>query len=416
MSDATALPRLLAGIHPHRRLTLAQHRAVHGPLPSHRGDAGGLVDALADAALCGRGGAAFPTAAKVAAVARARGRALVLVNGGEGEPMSRKDRVLLESAPHLVLDGTLAAAHAVRAREAILGVPADAHAARASLLAALAERDDFARVRVRVQPVPRRYLAGEESALARFVGGGPLRPTVTPPRPSERGVRGRPTLVQNVETLAHVALVARHGGAWFRAIGTRELPGSALVTLGGAVRRPSVYEIATGMRLADLLAAAGEAAEPLRAVLVGGYFGRWHDAATARELTLDRALGSGVVVALGESACPAAELARSTSWLAGQSAGQCGPCVHGLAALADALERLVAGRADDGVAARLVRWSGQLEGRGACHLPGGVAGYVRSGLTTFRPELEDHHRLGRCDACTAVPVLSTPRALEAIVA
>jgi NADH:ubiquinone oxidoreductase subunit F (NADH-binding) len=250
----------------------------------------------------------------------------------------------------------------------------------------------------------------------RFAGGGPLRPTLTPPRPFERGVRGRPTLVQNVETMAHIALVARHGSRWFRALGSPQLPGSALVTLSGAVARPGVYEIETGMPFADLLAGAGGPSEPLRAVLLGGYFGRWHAAEAIDELALDRGLGSGVVVALGASACPAAELARTTGWLAGQSAGQCGPCVHGLAALADALARLVAGRADDDVLARIVRWSGQIEGRGACHLPGGVAGYVRSGLRTFARELADHHRYGRCEACAAAPVLRTPAAIEALAA
>jgi NADH:ubiquinone oxidoreductase subunit F (NADH-binding) len=410
MTDATGLPRLLAGVRGERRLTLGEHLAIHGPLPV-RSAGRGLIAALADAGLRGRGGGGFPTAAKLEAVARAGRRPVVLVNGGEGEPMSRKDRLLLEAAPHLVLDGALAAAAAVGAREAIVCAPVDAHAAQASLRTALAERDDAAGVSV--QPVPRRYLAGEESALARFAGGGPLRPTVTPPYPSERGVGRRPTLVQNVETLAHVALIARRGGAWFRALGSARLPGSALVTLSGAVARPGVYEIAADMRVADLIGAAGGPTEPLRAVLLGGCFGRWHPGASVAELPLEHALGSGVVVALGESACPAAELARSATWLASQSAGQCGPCVHGLAALADTLERLVGGRADDGAFARIARWSGQLDGRGACGLPGGAAGYVRSGLHTFAAELEDHHRNGRCEACTAPPVLDTPVAVEA---
>jgi len=412
MTDARTLPRLLAGVRHRRRLTLPEHVAVHGPAPA-RVEADALIAALAEAGLRGRGGAAFPTATKLEAVARAR-RPIVLVNGGEGEPMSGKDRLLLECAPHLVLDGALAAAQAVGARELIVCVPEDAHAAHAALTAALAERDDAGGVHV--QPVPRRYLAGEESALVRFASGGPLRPTLTPPRPSERGVRRRPTLVQNVETLAHLALVARHGAAWFRSLGSPELPGSALVTLSGAVTRPGVYEVATGMPLADLIASAGGPAEPLRAVLLGGYFGRWHAAGALAELTLDRGLGSGVVVALGASACPAAELARTTAWLASQSAGQCGPCVHGLAALADALTRLVAARADDDALARVARWSGELAGRGACHLPDGVAVYVRSGLHTFAHELADHHRYGRCEACGAVPVLRTPIPLEELAA
>lgn len=415
MTEATAgLPRLLAGVGRHRRVSLGRHLAVHGPLPPAAGDPDRLIPALAESGLRGRGGAAFPTATKVEAVARRRGRSVVLVNGGEGEPMSRKDRVLLATVPHLVLDGALVAARAVGAREVIVAVPEHAGSAQASLRAAIDERDDAGDVRV--EPVPRRYLAGEESALTRFAGGGPLKPTLTPPRPADRGVRRRPTLVQNVETMAHVALVARHGGAWFRAVGTPELPGSALATPAGAVARPGVYEIPTGMRVGDLLRSAGGATEPLRAVLVGGYFGLWVDAAAALDLPLDRRLGSGVVVALGRSACPAAELARSVAWLAGESAGQCGPCLHGLAALADAVDRLVGGRADDRVLDRIARWSGQVEGRGACHLPDGVVRYLRSGLEVFAAELADHHRHGPCDACAAPPVLSTPHVEEAIAA
>ncbi|UGS36799.1 NADH-ubiquinone oxidoreductase-F iron-sulfur binding region domain-containing protein [Capillimicrobium parvum] len=408
MTPARGLPRLTAGLARRVRLDLDAHLAVHGPLDLDARAPGALIDATAEAGLRGRGGAGYPTARKLAAVARGR-RPIVVVNAAESEPLSRKDGVLLEAVPHLVLDGALAAARAVGAREIVLAIPAGAGRAHASLADAVADRPDTRGVTI--AGVPRRYLAGEESALVRHLGGGPLRPQVVPPRPAQRGLRGRPTLVQNAETLAHLALVARHGGAWFRALGSAARPGSALVTLTGAIARPGVYEIATGTPLAAVADAAGGTTEPARGVLIGGYFGAWSATAAAWDAPLDATLGSGVLCVLGESACPVAELSRATSWLAGESAGQCGPCVHGLAAIAGALQALQEGTPDQRTTSRIARWTGQVEGRGACHLPDGVARFVRSGLALFAAEIEDHRRHGPCAACSRVPVLETPSAI-----
>ena len=161
-------------------------------------------------------------------------------------------------------------------------------------------------------------MSGEETALIQFLNGGPPKPTFTPPRPFERGVGGAPTLVQNVETLAHLALIARFGPAWFRELGTATEPGTTLVTISGAVARPGIHEVARGAPLRELIAAAGGATEHISAYLVGGYFGTWFADAAADELLLhdeDLArrgggLGAGVVVALPASTCAVAEVAR----------------------------------------------------------------------------------------------------------
>jgi NADH:ubiquinone oxidoreductase subunit F (NADH-binding) len=393
------LPRLLA-------------RADRRPA-THRGEQ--LIEAVAAAGLLGRGGAAFPTAVKLRAVAGARrGRRALVVNAAEGEPLSAKDRVLLERAPDLVLDGALLAAEAVGAREIVVAVKRSAAPAQDAVSRALAGRPDTRDVRLGV--VPDGYVTGEESALLHALNGGPATPTLVPPRPYERGLGRRPTLVSNAETLAHVALIARHGPDWFRELGTPEHPGSALVTVAGAVAAPGVQEIALGTPIERVLATAGGASEPLRAVLVGGYYGTWLTAETAAATTLDdpslrrrgAALGAGIVVALPGTACAAAEVARVVRWMAGESAGQCGPCVHGLDAIAGAVESLVAGTATRDVLARLERWGGQVERRGACHHPNGVVRFLRSALDVFAPELEDHRQHGPCDACLARPVLAVP--------
>ena len=154
---------------------------------------------------------------------------MVVANGTEGEPVSSKDKLLLQSAPHLVLDGVVLAAEAVGARRAIICVEEAARRARLSVEAAIDERraTRFDPVEIELGATPSGYVVGEESALVRWLNGGPAKPTFVPPRPFEKGVGGRPTLVQNVETLAHLALLARYGPDWFRAIGTPGHTGSA---------------------------------------------------------------------------------------------------------------------------------------------------------------------------------------------
>jgi NADH:ubiquinone oxidoreductase subunit F (NADH-binding) len=402
--------RLLAGLAARGPVGLDRHLAVHGPMPRVTSE---LVGEVTRAGLRGRGGAGFPAGIKLAAVAEGR-RPVVVVNGTEGEPMSAKDRALLRRTPHLVLDGALAAAEAVGAREVLLCAPPEANAVVA---AALAERGAASRREPRVtlaQSAPG-YVAGEETAVIAHLEGRAARPRVTPPRPAEQGYRKRPTLVQNVETLAHIGLIARHGAAWFRERGTPDRPGTTLVTISGAVRAPGVYEVASGVPLAELSRIAGGVTEPTRALLVGGYFGAWVDG-HGSGLTLDdadlrghgAAVGAGVVVVLGDSACPVAETARLAAYMAGESAGQCGPCVHGLGALAGVLDRFATARTAPGDGERLVRWTEMVRGRGACAHPDGVTRMLASATRLFRTDLEEHARHGPCSGCGGPSTLVLP--------
>ncbi len=413
--DRAVLPRLLSGISAGGQMSLRQHLEIHGEIPAGHGrrhrrrNAAGLIESVERAGLRGRGGSAFPTAVKMRAVAAARRRGIVVANGGEGEPASLKDRLLLEALPHLVLDGGSFAAAAVGAGELIVCVPQSASAARASLTQALRERERerYDAVTTRLVLVPDRYLAGQESALVSHLNGGPGLPTLTPPMPFERGVKQRPTLVNNVETLAHVALIARNGSAWFRELGAPGEPGSTLVTLSGAVAYPGVYEIEHGTSLTDLLEAAGGQTSEIAALLLGGYSGTWLPGSLAGTLTLSAeqlaphgaSLGAGIVVALSEDACGVAETARIARWLAEQTAGQCGPCVHGLNAIARAVEELAAGAAASGTERRIARWASMVQRRGACAHPDGAVRFISSALDVFAEELADHARNGPCRAC-----------------
>jgi NADH:ubiquinone oxidoreductase subunit F (NADH-binding) len=425
------LPRLLLGIDADRALSLKEHLSVHGALPQGAGRRrlglrasvnGALIEEVERSGLRGRGGASFPTAAKMRAVAAGKGRPLVVVNATEGEPASVKDRVLLQSLPHLVLDGAVLAAGALRADEAIVCV-CQSNSGIGSVERAIAERRTLGEaVKLRFSVVPNGYVTGQESALVQHLSGGPALPTFTPPMPFQRGVDGRPTLISNAETLAHLALIGRHGAQWYRELGIPSQPGSTLLTLCGPVAHPGVYEIEHGASLSSLIDAAGGFSAPVRAMLIGGYAGTWIDAEAMHRLALSDEhlapfgafIGAGVVALLSTEACPVAETARLMGWLADQSAGQCGPCVNGLHAIATLFSQVAEGGGGRGAAQSLARLISLTRGRGACRHPDGAVRLVESAAQVFGQELSDHARHGACAACRRpaelpLPAWSEPR-------
>ncbi|MBK3573732.1 NADH-quinone oxidoreductase subunit E [Streptomyces sp. MBT65] len=397
-TDVYMSPRLLAP--GGTAADLATHELRYGSLSY--GDPDGLLRTVAESGLTGRGGAAFPTYRKLVAVAdasRRTGRAPVVVaNGAEGEPASRKDKTLLRLSPHLVLDGLQLAARAVGAGEAHLAVEDGA----SYLESALAQRGNDP-LPVRVVRLPKRFLSGQASALAQYVSGNAPLPRHQRPPVRERGVHKAPTLVQNVETLAHLALVARYGADWFRSAGTPTQPGSTLCTLHVPNREVRVVEAPFGLPLNRLLPLRGTSA-----VLVGGYHGTWIPTAEAAQRTLDAGdLGAGVLAALPTDRCGVAETARVLRYLALQSAGQCGPCLNGLPRIASAFQTLATPGPQADTRENVARWSGLVEGRGACHHPDGTVRLVRSALITFAAELDAHAR-GLCTATDRTPLLPIP--------
>jgi NADH:ubiquinone oxidoreductase subunit F (NADH-binding) len=421
-SGPAGLPRLLKAIPAQGAMSLPDHLDVHDypPLARNRREhrsASTLIESIERAGLRGRGGAAFPTGVKMRAVANERGRAVVVINAAEGEPASMKDRTLLQALPHLVLDGGALAAQAVGAEEAILCVPESI--ALEGPERAIAERSEQlgeGAPRMRLATVPDRYVAGQETALVNHLGGGPALPTFTPPLPFQRGLGRRPTLVSNVETLAHVALIARHGAEWFRELGTAGEPGSALITLSGAVAYPGVYEIEQGSSLSSLIDAAGGTTAQPRALLFGGYAGAWVDAELLHGLALSdehlaphgASLGAGVVLLLSKDACGVAETARVTRWLAQQSARQCGSCLHGLDALATSIEEVASGAARGKARQRIAYFASLARGRGACSHPDGAVRLIVSALEVFAADFADHAKHGICDACRRPGELPLP--------
>lgn len=384
-------PRLLAASSP----TLAAHQSRYGDLASHK--PGRLLAELELSGLTGHGGAGFPAWRKMATAVEGR-NPIVVANAAEGEPASSKDATLLEVSPHLVLDGLQLAAEALGAREAHLYV----RVGRAENAArkALAERRGRDRVDVKVTQASGHFLDGEESAVISALEGRVALPRDKRAPAAVAGLRSRPTLLHNVETLAHLALIARYGSAWFRQAGTAAEPGTFLATVSGDVVSPAVVESGYGVPLPDLFAAVGGATGILQAVLIGGYHGAWVPlkAGSSTDIRISRAglkghgatPGAGVVIGLRADSCGLAGTAKVLNYLAAQSARQCGPCLNGLPALAATMTSLALGRASKDATVRIEALASLVERRGACHHPDGTVRLARTALQAFAPDVRAH--------------------------
>lgn len=377
----------------------AIHEQTFGPLVLEAIDAD-FISVLEQSGLTGRGGAAFASWRKLAATDQGRGGALlaakpaVIANGAEGEPLSFKDKTLLAHAPHLVIDGLLIAGRAVSASLLYIYTTS---AAMPAVVAAVAERHDARKIKV--VKAPESFISGEASAVVNSIANGIALPLDNRRRLSESGVKGRPTLVLNVETLAHVALIARHGVGWFRSRGSERDPGTRLVSVSGHCAE-QLLEVAGDASLVSILGRAGVDRSDVRAVLVGGYHGQW-----VRPLDFSLSPsgpsgqvvrpGAGVLHVLSTGDCGLQATARILSYLAGESAKQCGPCMFGLPAMARVMDALAQGDRDPGLVGELQRLAKQVGGRGACHHPDGTLRLVASALETFSDDVQAHLS-GRC--------------------
>ena len=401
---------------------LGRHLEVHGALPVRgrvkRGHAGPLVATVEQSGLAGRGGGWFPTGRKMHAVVSAartsRKDPVVVVNAMEGEPAAGKDAVLVQRNPHLVLDGAVLGAEAVGASVAYV-VAHRGSKAFSTLEKAAVERGFADGVELRVLAGPDRYVSSEESALAHFVGEGIALPVTVPPRVFESGVRRRPTFLSNAETFAHLAMIARHGADWFHSVGDTALPGTTLITVSGAVGSPGVVEVPTGTTIRQILGMAGGTTGAITAAVTGGYGGAWVSASAAIDLPwtptglspAGGVPGAGVLAVISSDSCGLVETARVVRWMAGQSAGQCGPCRFGLAAVASDFDLLAATRMKGSSLRLLQQRLGIIPGRGACRHPDGVARFAASALQVFDHEVE-RHLSGHCSAARRTTVLPVP--------
>ncbi|WP_286166826.1 NADH-ubiquinone oxidoreductase-F iron-sulfur binding region domain-containing protein [Arthrobacter sp. AQ5-05] len=388
------------------RATLACHEQAYGPLPLHGID-GNFVGVLEQSGLTGRGGAAFASWRKFSATGQGRrgallqGRPVVIANGAEGEPLSFKDKTLLIHAPHLVLDGLLVAARSVSASSLYVYTTA---VAMPAVEAAIAERLDARRIQV--IEAPETFVSGQASAVVNAIGGGNALPLDNRRRLSESGLKGRPTLVLNVETLAHVALIARYGAHWFRSAGSDRDPGTRLVSVSGR-GADQILEVAGDEGLGSVLAHAGIDLPGVQAVLVGGYHGRWVKPLDYRLTPSGQAgqsvrPGAGVLHVLSTGQCGLEATAWIVEYLAGQSAKQCGPCMFGLPAMSKVLAAIAGGDRDPQLVGELERLGNLVARRGACHHPDGTLQLIHSALEIFAEDVRAH-LTGNCTRMSGRP-------------
>jgi len=283
-------------------------------------------------------------------------------------------------------------------------------------IAELADSDVW-NATIRLTRVDPAYVAGEETAAVRAINGGPALPTDKPPRPFEEGVDGRPTLINNVETLANLPLIQRLGASEYRTVGTTGTPGTFLLTLTG-VPMGGLYEVPFGVTLREVLGRVGHEEADVAGFLMGGYFsgvvGRHvvdvpldYDAM----IGIGSGLGCGAIAVIGKEVCPVAVSAGVMAYFASENAGQCGSCFNGTAAMSAVLTALHGQRADDDDVKRLRDWSVFLRGRGACGTLDGATNIATSLLRDF-PELVETHLSGTCAVCAvADPVTDPPFAI-----
>ncbi|HEY8479258.1 MAG TPA: NADH-ubiquinone oxidoreductase-F iron-sulfur binding region domain-containing protein [Spirillospora sp.] len=401
-------PRLTLGFDRFDRLDLDRHLAVHGKLRAPALD--DIVRMCEQVDLRGRGGAGFPFARKLMAVAarvdyptsdrtllpgeKSSGRiasenAVVVVNGAEGEPGSSKDKVLLGRAPHLVLDGAQIAASALGTQRIVVAVEDD-EAAR-SVRAAIRER----RMPARVVRLTERFISGESGAVIRAINGEVPIPPGVKVRASDSGVDGYPTLLSNTETFAQLAVLVSLGPDLYASAGTEDEPGTTMLTIG----KTQVVEAPLGTPLQTVLDHCKVPPSP--GVLVGGYHGMWLDPAGVSRAVLSRAgmrrvggtVGAGIILPLTQGTCPLGEVTRVAAYLAAQSAGQCGPCRLGLPDVVRTLNALTEGAGSVEDVRRAVSVG---KGRGACTHPDGTAKFVLSALEAFKDDIEAHLWGGGC--------------------
>ncbi|KSU65346.1 NADH-ubiquinone oxidoreductase-F iron-sulfur binding region domain-containing protein [Arthrobacter sp. NIO-1057] len=399
--STTSIPKVHLGVLEEPRLLAAgpdaswsQHLDTFGPVPSPAEDSQ-IVEQWEASGLSGRGGGSFPTARKIAAVQRSvnrTGKAPVLIaNGSEGEPLSYKDQMLLTHAPHLVLDGMELTDRILGASERYLVTKAGAHP---RLLQAMSERGETS---VTLHATDSHFLAGQATAVISSLEGGPSLPRHQPWHLSDLGLGGAPTLLVNVETLAHLALIARYSAHWFRSAGTEEDPGSRMVSIHDAGHY-QVHEVHGGTNLSVLLEQLQIPTKDIHAVLVGGFHGQFTtDLDISLSATTDAAqypstlsVGAGVLEILRFGTCPLERASEIVDYLAQSSAKQCGPCMFGLPTLARDLQAVARRSTDPQLTERIERLTQLVSGRGACHHPDATARLASSALHVFDDELQAH--------------------------
>jgi len=360
---------------------------------------------VADSGLRGRGGAGFDTGKKWASVSKV-GEPFVVCNADEGEPGTFKDRFILEKAPYLVIEGMTIAAYAVGAREGVIYIRGEypkivedfeqaVAASRAAGLLGKTICGSSFEFDIAVKKGGGSYVVGDETALLNSIMGNRGYPWLKPPFPTEKGLWDRPTVVNNVETLSYVPLIAERGAAAFRTYGPKECPGPKLFCVSGHVRKPGVFELPMGTRVSELIDAAGGVAGNLKAVQIGGTAGPVYDN-RALDFALDYssmqrvggALGSGAVVVMNSTVNMVHVLEVVARFFSEESCGQCFPCRYGTRQLEYMANKIAAGEGTLAYLDRILETVEIMNAASFCPFGQSVALPIRTLYASFRSEIE----------------------------
>ncbi len=377
-----------------------------------------VIRLVSAAGLRGRGGAGFPTGKKWQFTREAPDQPRYLVmNGGEDEPGSKKDRVLLENLPHLVIEGAILSAYAISAPKAYLYINARYDVALQSINDALAEAKaagywgenilgsgynlDF-----EVVPAPHNYVAGEDTAVLEVIEEKKPLPRQKPPFPVTVGLFGKPTAVNNVETLANVAPIILKGADWYRKFGTAESPGTMIFSLNDDVNRPGIYELPFGTPLRYLIEACGGGmkdgkkikaimpAAPSSAFLSPEQIDTPLDPNSIRDA--GSALGCGVVRLVAEDQCIVEEVLKISEFFTAESCGQCPACRMETSTLTMMLKKVQAGQGGTPILEQFGKILAFNKGKGFCNLIAMPGPPIESAIKLFPADFEAHLTTGKC--------------------
>jgi NADH-quinone oxidoreductase subunit F len=378
-----------------------------------------VVNELKKSGLRGRGGAGFPTGVKWDKVLHHRTKEHYFVcNAGEHEPGTFKDRYLLQHYPHQLLEGCLIAAHTAQAKASFIYINHEYAEERNNLEKAIAQAKAKGLMGKNILGTGLdldielfigmgSYVAGEETAMLESMQGRPAMPRQKPPfYPTDFGLYGKPTLVNNVETLCNVPRILLKGASWFTQVGTEKSPGTMLFSLSGAVNKPGVYELPLGTPLRVLVEQCGGGVlggRKLKAVFPGGPS---FPMVTADQLDLPMefdalkkagtGLGSAGVIVVDDATCMVAQTLKFSNFFKAESCGQCPPCRMGTNNLAALMAKIEQGEGTLKDLDSLAQLCGFVKGTGYCTLVTGAAVLVQSSLKLFRHEFEEHIALKRC--------------------
>ncbi len=389
-----------------------------------------VVDEINTSGLRGKGGAGFPTGKKWELCQMAKGDLkYVICNGDEGDPGAFINRTIMEGDPYLVLEGLIIAAYAVGAENGYFYVRSEYPLAIKHLELAISQAEELGllgdnilgsgfSLQIEIKEGHGAFVCGEETALIASIEGRRGMPTPKPPFPAEKGLWGKPTLVNNVETLATIPSIILNGGEWYGSIGTEESKGTKIFALSGRLNNTGLIELPLGTPLRELIFSIGGGmikGKKFKAAMVGGPSGGF---VLPEELeigldyeSLDKTgamIGSGIVVVMDENSCIVESARALLEFLKDESCGQCTPCRIGLTRMFEILTRITEGDGKMADLDMLLELGKMIKDTALCNLGKTAPTPIISAITKFRKEFEMHIEKKKCPAYVCSNLYAAP--------